>query len=351
MIGVVFIIATGIILPHAFSENITTTVKSNETEPLPYNGTQFDLKINDTFSQESGIFKIKLLNVTSDSRCPTNVYCIWQGKVTVSVGITQGNQYVGNFSLSTLSGHDQLVFEKYALHLVQVKPSALISKKIPASDYVITFVVSNAENMGNITITNIQVQPATIKVGDTFTINATLVNNSTNTITVKNGCGGPFSVLFDTHAKVEVKKVCNWMPIQIILPPGESIIGSNLPSNLAYRAMSSGAANATVAFLYVVDNKISPNLPSDDNFTSISKSFVYTVSNSSVGSIPTISSPLVQFKSGIAANDVKCQQGLQLVIKAENDNPACVKSDAAAKLVEWGWAKIIVTKASFDVRQ
>lgn len=67
---------------------------------------------------------------------------------------------------------------------------------------------------------------------------------------------------------------------------------------------------------------------------------MFTILNLSGGSTSVISFPLVQFKSGIAANNVKCQQGLQLVIKAENGNPACVKPDTVTKLVEWGWAKI-----------
>jgi hypothetical protein len=51
-------------------------------------------------------------------------------------------------------------------------------------------------------------------------------------------------------------------------------------------------------------------------------------------------SPLKQFKSGIVANDVKCQQDLQLVIKSEDGSPVCVKSQTVQKLVErgWGWA-------------
>jgi len=67
-----------------------------------------------------------------------------------------------------------------------------------------------ADNTNNVEILNPQVQPATIKVGDTFAINATLVNNSPNTINVHNGCGGPFSVVFDSHAAVDLKKICNW---------------------------------------------------------------------------------------------------------------------------------------------
>lgn len=49
-------------------------------------------------------------------------------------------------------------------------------------------------------------------------------------------------------------------------------------------------------------------------------------------------SPLVQARSGIAPRDVKCEAGLQLVIKAEDGSPACVNPASISKLVQWGWA-------------
>ncbi len=49
--------------------------------------------------------------------------------------------------------------------------------------------------------------------------------------------------------------------------------------------------------------------------------------------------PLKQFKAGVKANDVKCQQDLKLIIKAEDGIPACVNSDTATKLLDRGWAK------------
>ncbi|MDE1770425.1 MAG: hypothetical protein KGI28_07745 [Thaumarchaeota archaeon] len=54
----------------------------------------------------------------------------------------------------------------------------------------------------------------------------------------------------------------------------------------------------------------------------------------------TLQSPLKQFKSGIKAEDVKCGSNLHLIIKAEDNSPACVKPQTAQKLVErgWGWA-------------
>ncbi|MDE1843363.1 MAG: hypothetical protein KGH95_06915, partial [Thaumarchaeota archaeon] len=66
-----------------------------------------------------------------------------------------------------------------------------------------------------------------------------------------------------------------------------------------------------------------------------------TLNNSSeIKNVKAITpSPLKQFKSGIATNDIKCVQGFQLVTKAEDGSPACVKPDTAYRLILKGWAK------------
>lgn len=48
--------------------------------------------------------------------------------------------------------------------------------------------------------------------------------------------------------------------------------------------------------------------------------------------------PLKQFESGISAKDVVCKQEYQLIFKAEDGSPACVKPDTASILVKRGWA-------------
>lgn len=55
----------------------------------------------------------------------------------------------------------------------------------------------------------------------------------------------------------------------------------------------------------------------------------------------SILSPLKQFLSGTLVHDIKCGQGFQLVIKSENDSPACVKPTTVNILIERGWAKPI----------
>ncbi|MDE1725575.1 MAG: hypothetical protein KGH76_06750, partial [Thaumarchaeota archaeon] len=62
-----------------------------------------------------------------------------------------------------------------------------------------------------------------------------------------------------------------------------------------------------------------------------------------LGPITTIQleSPLKQFRHGTLAKDVTCWQGLQLILKAEDGSPACVKLESSFKLMQWGWAKTI----------
>lgn len=57
-------------------------------------------------------------------------------------------------------------------------------------------------------------------------------------------------------------------------------------------------------------------------------------------------SPLTQFKLGISAYDVKCHQGLTLIIKSSGGYPACVKPDTAIKLAKVGWAKNLSSSTS-----
>lgn len=49
--------------------------------------------------------------------------------------------------------------------------------------------------------------------------------------------------------------------------------------------------------------------------------------------------PLKQIQSGVAASDVVCKEGLELIFKASNGNPTCVSPTTATKLVAKGWAK------------
>jgi len=59
-------------------------------------------------------------------------------------------------------------------------------------------------------------------------------------------------------------------------------------------------------------------------------------------------SPLMQFKSGISALDVKCTSNYALVIKAEDGSPACVRPFTVKVLSEKGWSKFESTQSNHN---
>lgn len=51
-----------------------------------------------------------------------------------------------------------------------------------------------------------------------------------------------------------------------------------------------------------------------------------------------IPSPLAQVRSGVAAQDVKCGEGLELVVRSDDGSPACVRHASLARLLLHGWS-------------
>jgi len=52
-----------------------------------------------------------------------------------------------------------------------------------------------------------------------------------------------------------------------------------------------------------------------------------------------IEPPLRQLKNGVSISDIKCIDGMQLILKKEDGSPACVKPEDATTLTERGWAQ------------
>lgn len=105
---------------------------------------QFQLKPNQTASEQNNI-DVKFLNVTDDSRCPSDVTCIWQGKSTITVNVVKSGQNIGNFSLTSGLGDNNAtvqILDGYFLHLTKIEPYPKSGTTISLSDYVATFELS-----------------------------------------------------------------------------------------------------------------------------------------------------------------------------------------------------------------
>jgi len=174
-----------------------------------------------------------------------------------------------------------------------------------------------------------------------FETYATFLNHdNTVQLGMKILCYSIFIILATSLAmvdhKVSAEPGTNDIEIQKI-EPGEKITITSPGSALTYMATTDGTTNATVTVPYSNINQTGPD-QSEINKT-ISKSFLFTIANPALQTTYVIPLPLKQFKSGIAAKDVKCEPGLQIIIKAEDGSPACVRSSTAAILVTLGWAK------------
>jgi hypothetical protein len=299
-----------------------------------------------------------------------------------------------------------------------------------------------ADNGNGVTIENIQTLPAAIIVGQTFKMNATLINNSSNPIFVEHGsCGSPFSVTFDNHVVIRTNNVtCTLELVEQRIDPGTKITSTSPYLDLTYVAAQNGTVNATVSFPYDLWNQTAKsntkeNLSKPFSFTISPKTRVPTLSSSgnqaiinvalaipglqkwshdwqfvsmdfmtaknqpgnwqyaivnlkassnsslipcdsdwwaqvmidrttmkviqatyptmeshncdkiTLGGGPTsyggtmskMDAPLKQFKSGIPAGKVVCNKGFQLILKKENNFPACIKPEDVLKFLARSW--------------
>ncbi len=102
----------------------------------------FTLKIEETANIDSEL-QLTVLDTIEDSRCPTDVTCVWEGTVSVQVNLIKDDQNIGNHTirLGEIEG-DKQIFDGYFVRLVTVEPYPLSTTPIKPSDYVMTFLVS-----------------------------------------------------------------------------------------------------------------------------------------------------------------------------------------------------------------
>jgi hypothetical protein len=64
-----------------------------------------------------------------------------------------------------------------------------------------------------------------------------------------------------------------------------------------------------------------------------------------------LESPRAQMIHGVSAQEVKCRDGFQLVIKTSDNSPACIKLSSVSKLMGWGWIKSIAAGTQAKVQK
>jgi hypothetical protein len=126
------LVVLGTYLPHAFSD---------DTDKI-----QYTLGSSMGITTSQGLI-IHLQNIT-DSRCPSDVTCIWAGQVNATL-VIQSSTSKSIVTVSKSPGKNFTVpFDNYAIQLIDVKPYPKSGHSTSLSDYIITLNIlqSNTEN-------------------------------------------------------------------------------------------------------------------------------------------------------------------------------------------------------------
>lgn len=88
---------------------------------------------------------IRFKEVVSDSRCPSDVTCVWAGEAKILIEIFKNEQLVGEEIISTRSQNFSLskFFQgDFSLHAIALSPYPKTSRKVKASDYHLQFKIT-----------------------------------------------------------------------------------------------------------------------------------------------------------------------------------------------------------------
>ena len=104
-------------------------------------GEPFDVRIGQTAYVADTRLSIRVDGVPEDSRCPTDVQCVWAGNARVVLELREGEDTDTASVSSTLEPHAVSRWG-YRIELVDVKPGTTAGQPIPPSEYRIRLLVN-----------------------------------------------------------------------------------------------------------------------------------------------------------------------------------------------------------------
>lgn len=111
-------------------------------------GKEFAIKAGEQLKVEGSDFQVKFVGVPQDSRCPTGVNCVWAGNAEVVLNLSY-DKCTTNITLNTNDSPQTKQEERagdFRVKLIKLDPYPHSDKKIAASDYVATLVITKAPN-------------------------------------------------------------------------------------------------------------------------------------------------------------------------------------------------------------
>lgn len=121
------------------------------SQPMPAGGVsptiqvqtdrQFDLMAYQEAVVEGTSLRIRFNTVSNESRCPSDVQCVWAGNAIVSLTLTSSGNQSGSATLNTTLDPKFADYAGYRITLVSLKPYPKSGSNIPTADYAATLEV------------------------------------------------------------------------------------------------------------------------------------------------------------------------------------------------------------------
>lgn len=111
---------------------------------------EFVLQFNQSAEIKSEDITVTFLNVTADSRCPSDVTCIWQGQAGIELDVRKGEvESTVSLSIGGDSSPEESIFNSYLIQLVDLSPYPISTKNIQPEDYTVIIKITKYEELQN----------------------------------------------------------------------------------------------------------------------------------------------------------------------------------------------------------
>ena len=104
-------------------------------------GQNFDLKAGESARVTGTPITVIFRSVSEDSRCPSDVQCVWAGDGAIKLGLQSTTQASQESTLHTTLDPKFVDFSGYRVKVVALAPYPKSTSKIPAENYVVTLSV------------------------------------------------------------------------------------------------------------------------------------------------------------------------------------------------------------------
>lgn len=102
----------------------------------------FKIKYGQEVMVKGQNLKVKFDSLLDDSRCPTDVECVWPGDAEIVISVKRANAHASNMELHTNEQFTQAAkYQRYMIKLVALDPYPRTRVKKKPSDYVATLLI------------------------------------------------------------------------------------------------------------------------------------------------------------------------------------------------------------------